>query len=471
MTQEKTIEIKISDVLRKILDEIKDDSTVASLLLKGFYTKEELVDNPINYISISSEDKTKISYLTKERIDIINADCVRLQGLDTVERSYWSSSRRFQARPGSFLSKLFKNILPKDIEKFSNLFKSIADRPSFTFEIVKGEGIRKNYHYKFYSSDRGSLGGSCMKHEECQKYLDIYTDNKDIVSMLVMKNDDGQVMGRALLWDFDSHKIMDRIYTTNDESFCFYFKQWAIKNNYLHKTEQNWTNTLSFSQMDGQKKQELTLGIKLDCDFSYYPYMDTFKFIDINSGMIYNHIPDNVQIKTLCSGDGSKYEADFLKLDDIDRIFRVRSECVLISYKNLNTWCNNAQWSGVNDQYILNGDHEYDQVVGDYIFKEEFDHLNNKSKIEEIKKFREERNSRILAKKIADAGNITTSSISNFDRAQNNGSQYRPEEYVASGVSFRDESEDYDFGCEPPVPHNVQVESRPQIDTGQYNDL
>ncbi len=163
MTQEKTIEIKISDVLRKVLDEIKDDSAIASLLLKGLYTKEELVDNPINYISISSEDRTKISYLTKERMDIINADCIRLQGNpthDIIENSYWSSSRRFQARPGSFISKLFKNILPKDIEKFSNLFKSIADRPSFTFEIVKGEGIRKNYHYKFYSSDRGSLGGS-----------------------------------------------------------------------------------------------------------------------------------------------------------------------------------------------------------------------------------------------------------------------------------------------------------------------
>ncbi len=271
---------------------------------------------------------------------------------------------------------------------------------------------------------------------------------------------------------------MDRIYTTNDESLCFYFKQWAIKNNYLYKTEQNWTNTLSFSQMDGQKKQELTLGIKLDCDFSYYPYMDTFKFIDINSGMIYNHIPDNVEIKTLCSGVGSKYEADFLKLDDIDRIFRVKSDCVLVSYKNLTTWCNNTQWSGVNDQYILNGDYIYDQVIGEYIFKEEFDHLNNKSKIEEIKKFREERNSKLLAKKIADAGNITTSFISSFDRYgldQDHIYQVQPMSPTEEGLEG---SEDYyDYGddtceecqeCEPEVNSTPQVESpsiqgRPQV--------
>ena len=53
--------------------------------------------------------------------------------------------------------------------------------------------------------------------------------------MLVMLNLEGNLKGRALLWNFGTNKIMDRIYTTDDEKLHLYFKKWATENGYLYK--------------------------------------------------------------------------------------------------------------------------------------------------------------------------------------------------------------------------------------------
>jgi hypothetical protein len=42
------------------------------------------------------------------------------------------------------------------------------------------------------------------------------------------------LLGRAILWDLDSIKLMDRIYTTNDEDLQFHFK-WGTENGFLYK--------------------------------------------------------------------------------------------------------------------------------------------------------------------------------------------------------------------------------------------
>ena len=63
--ERKTSDIFISDELRKILTEIESQSIVASLLLKKRHSNEDLVDGFVNHISVSTQDKSKISYLTK----------------------------------------------------------------------------------------------------------------------------------------------------------------------------------------------------------------------------------------------------------------------------------------------------------------------------------------------------------------------------------------------------------------------
>lgn len=380
--ERKTYDIFISDDLKEILTQFESESVVAQLLLKKRHDKEDLVDNPVNFISISREDRTKISYLTEDRMTSMSPT------------EYWTSSRRFQVKPGGFITKLFKNVNSREVEKFSNLFRSQVNKPRFNFSIVKGSTIRNYYHYDSYQADKGTLGASCMKHESCQKYLDLYVYNPDVVSMLIMTDDYGGLMGRALLWKFDSHKIMDRIYTVCDEDLMFYFKQWATQNGFLYKSEQNWYNTMQFEQV-GQKRQELKLEVSINVDFRYLPYMDTFKFLDKKTGKLYNYQYNSPHLRTLCSSEGSSYEGDYLRFDGIDHVLRYQGDSAWVEYKGIYTHHNNITWSEVNGQYILNEHVYYHDGLSEPIFNKEFDHLNNydliNERLKEIKEWEERR--------------------------------------------------------------------------------
>ena len=84
----KTSDIITSNELDFVLEQIKDNSEVARLLLKNRHSNENLVDNHINFISISNSDKTRISYLTPERIESLLS-----RGEDL-----WTSSKRFHIK-------------------------------------------------------------------------------------------------------------------------------------------------------------------------------------------------------------------------------------------------------------------------------------------------------------------------------------------------------------------------------------
>ena len=383
--ERKTFDLIISEELRAVLSEIESDSQVAKLLLKMRHDKEELVEDPINFISVA-QDKTKISYLTKDRIAKIEDPSL-----------YWSSSRRFAVKPGGFISKIFKDISAKEVEKFSNLYRAQSNKSKFTLGVVDGLKMLTYYHINSYAQERGTLGASCMKYDNCQDYLGIYTNNTNKVKMLVMLNEDGGLMGRALLWDFENHKIMDRIYTIADEEFAFQFKKWATDNGYLYKSEQNWYNTLNFENLS-TPKQELRLSIKLD-EFSFrrYPYVDTFKFFDEEAGILKNYMDGN-DFKTLCTSDGGRYDSDYLVFDDIDRVLRHRGDSVYVRYLDIRTSHNNVNYSEINDQYILRRDAIYDEEINEYLFNEENDKFNNIEKINERKEYLRKRREKMVKK-------------------------------------------------------------------------
>jgi hypothetical protein len=391
--ERKTVDIQISDDLRNVLNVIEAESEVAALLLKRRHNREDLAESYVNYISISKQDRTKLSYLSQDRVD----------ALDPQE--YWTSSRRYMAKPGAFIAKLFNNVSAKEVEKFSNLFRSQAAKAPFRFEVVKGDAIKDFYYYESYqSNERGSLGVSCMKHEHCQKFFDLYTENQENVSMLAMFNDKNRLIGRALLWDFDSHKIMDRIYTYNDEELSFYFKQWATEHGYFYKSEQNWFNTLFFEQI-GSGKKEFKLEVKLpNIKQHYYPYMDTFKFIDLDKGILYNYIPeDTSSLKTLTSSDGGKHPSDYLVFDEIDFVMRYRNDAAYITYLNIWTGRQNVIYSNYNDKWILNTDARYENLLDDYIFNEEHNDKNSERVLKLIEQRQKEEEARQEAyKKLKD---------------------------------------------------------------------
>ena len=101
------------------------------------------------------------------------------------------------------------------IKKFNNAVKSKRENIFKDFKIVKDEDIRKYYLYESYESDNHTLGGSCMRYEKCQKYLDIYVKNPEVCQLLILKSDDDKdkIKGRALIWKLTNGEYyMDRIY-------------------------------------------------------------------------------------------------------------------------------------------------------------------------------------------------------------------------------------------------------------------
>ena len=390
----------------EVLSEFESESLVARLLL-GKETGV-LVDSPINYISVSEQDSTKISYLSTDREEKIVKDCTAAGQPSLIDRYLWGSSIRFHARPGSIITKLFKDVSAREVEVFANLYRSNVNKPRFKFNIVSGEDVRKYYNYERYAGEgRGTLGNSCMKSGSCQKFFNIYVENPDLVKMLIMLDDDGMLIGRALLWDIKSdvisdtfekttQKIMDRIYTIRDEDYAFYFKKWATDNGYLYKSEQNWFNTMQFENLNF-KKQDILLDIKVaKFDHRYYPYFDTFKWIDFEKGTIHNYIPkgDNRMIKTLAASNGDRFDWDFMILDGINNIHRYKNECNYVKYMDLWTHQCNINYSECNNQWILQKDAYYDEELSDYLFNASFDHLNNKTVMDDRRRIFAERRER-----------------------------------------------------------------------------
>jgi hypothetical protein len=394
MSLRKTTDIFVSDTLKKILEEISESSSIAMSLLKKRHYKEDLKeDEPINYLSISESDPTKLSYINHER----------LIKLKENEEDVWTSSRRFHARPGSVVNKIFKNLSAKEVEIFNNFYRSAVTRINYQFKVVDGSEIKYYYHIENYKKESHSLGNSCMKYDNCQRYFNIYIDNPEIIKMLVMLDDDGFLMGRALLWNFDDYKVMDRIYTINDDELPYQFKKWAGEHGYMYKYEQKWNNTLFFEM--GGKKIEKKFSIKLpNWKYDRYPYLDTFKFMDMKRGVLYNYIPDEITVKTVSAPDGGYYNGDYLGHDFITGLYQNRGEMVSIKYtddgklienSNLLTHSSNVEWSSVNDMYILRKDLKYDEEIDQFIFAEHLDILNNKENIEQRRIREKERRKKI----------------------------------------------------------------------------
>ena len=352
-----TFEIFISDELREVLTKIQNQSEIAKTLLRQSQDSDNLVDDFVNYISISNDDKTKISYLTKER--------------QTQVSDVWDSKRRFMIKPGAFIKKVFRNYSDKEIEKFSTLFRNQQSKNLFDFKIVRGSHILNYYSQDSYLKETGSLGSSCMKYDQCQDWFGLYTENTSTISMLVLVDSKDRLVGRSLLWETPDAKIMDRIYTIDDENFSFFFKKWADENGFLYKREQKWNNTMTFES--NGKSQILKIGITLDYVYhDNYPYLDTFKFLCLKTNTIYNYIPENVSVITISSADGSSRDSNFLALDVKTNLFHNYCDTVYIDYLNNRVFIDDACWSETYQKYIHSEDAMYVESIGDYVLVEDY---------------------------------------------------------------------------------------------------
>lgn len=257
-----------------------------------------------DYLKDGIHDLAKVTNLSAI-IHLYNSEVLGGGGRDT---GVFDTSRN-PIKIGRMINSIFPSRFnAKDIEDFVRIFKSRLEKMGERFELIEGDAIGEWYHYTNYKEISGDLGRSCM----CRKsgsFFEFYNENPEVCKMLILL-DKEELIGRALIWktnEIDGYGetlkdvfFMDRQYTILDsdvEKFIRYAKEqkWAYK---IHNNHYS-INSVSYNDQEFNADITVQMG-KIHGSYNgynNYPYLDTFKIYDPETGILYNSSdkedPDN----------------------------------------------------------------------------------------------------------------------------------------------------------------------------------
>lgn len=298
------MKIVMTKALQKRLMNMPNDN-LAKNLLQGRKSDE------VFYLGVSTIDPNQISYIDKSKLE----RCGPL--------GRWYAKNRISTRPGRLMYKIFGDLPNEYYENFTNAFiasGTTTNNKKFKFKIVDQEDIKKYYHWSSYSRDCGSLGGSCMRGDTQQKFLEIYCKNPDHVKMAVMSDDSG-VVARCLLWYPNADKSLiyfDRIYSTDYEVELKMY-QWLVNKKFVQISDKNTIKPVD--------KIEIRIKLK-NLDFEFYPYVDTIRWIngdDINNledGDPLHHTDGRRKDPIRCAYSGNIYPTEEELVQIVDGEYR-----------------------------------------------------------------------------------------------------------------------------------------------------
>jgi len=258
--------LEVSPEFKKIISNIKTSSGLERYIVDWINSRSDI---KTNYNLLGPGDSSdKILYLQDRQYQRFKET-----GVDISTRTKIDSNVGRLVR--SILSDNEVKFTEPQVEEFVNGYKSEWNRiyNPREFDIVRGEDIKFWYLEKnYYRGGQSSLGNSCMRYENKNNRLGIYTDNPDKVSMMIFTDyepgsDVKKLLARALIWKTDSGKIYcDRIYANSDEIFteC---KSW-LKSKYPE---------IRFYP-ESTEKIFVTLNKVL---FDKYPYVDSLQYLVI----------------------------------------------------------------------------------------------------------------------------------------------------------------------------------------------
>ena len=347
--------IYFDDHLLDTLIDIEKDNPIAKRLL-DLHKKQQDTDiafamqgkkGKVNIITYKKAAET----LRKKEDDVfINNVADDVEADKPLEDDWQIKSFNFlrdnKAMTATKISRLVNTLFPKEYEdaEGQKTLRDLIDKygaltdDTMTFDLVKGDDIKKWYLDDNYETTKGDLGGSCMRHDRCQNYFDIYTKNPEVVSMLICLGAKGTLIGRALIWNLadsnDPSQLMDRIYF-RDERVKEKFISYAEDNDMAYKTGRGLTNIVWHGERFKKSPK-----VKLDeWEFDEYPYMDTFAKLDTEDGTLYNSEDKAEGFYILTSTDGGYHEREIV-------------------------------WSTYEDQEIDEEEAEWSEPLGDWISRE-----------------------------------------------------------------------------------------------------
>lgn len=309
--------IQDNKVFGKSVDQYRIDVSLTNHLSKTFdefspISYNNLEDYVATFDRVITPNDPLYKLVSKERVytivDVTLGD-VKSKAVALVDIDEKSNEIKIGRFVRALLNKSKVGFSDKDIEEFVNAYKlqiKLFLNAFDKFEVVKGDKIKFWYSSK-NSILKGTIGSSCMRYDRCQKFFDIYIENPENISLLILKSDEdsSKISGRALLWKDDDDKfIMDRVYVA-DSSDTVLFIEYAKYNGFLYKRNQDYSTTplvLNGKVLsDEESYRKITLK---DSTFSRYPYIDTFKFLKDNT-LSNSRLEGSLTLSDTNGGDGS----------------------------------------------------------------------------------------------------------------------------------------------------------------------
>lgn len=252
----------------------KSDCRIAKILyrLNGKpYTPVMVTTEQVNYLTFRGDGA--ISFLPAGKPHVINEN--------TGE---WKREGRQNGKPAKVIRKLFSERVQKyfkdaDFECFVNQYKAEFNEGGYCFTLLKNTDIPAVYDMERKSGD-GSLNNSCMNGDT--NYLDIYKYCPHL-QILILKNTEGQLCGRALIWKISADiTLMDRVYVTDDFMFDKFLSYCNSQKWWRKKDYKSYDNKEMFIDAAGNEVDK-RFTIQTDTEHSEYPYIDTFQYGDDGS--------------------------------------------------------------------------------------------------------------------------------------------------------------------------------------------
>jgi hypothetical protein len=277
------------------LSETHPNNSVVSALFRYDVNRDK-----IDYIDIM-EDKGEMmmSFLPTNRKDSELG----------VENPYESTLRQ-AGRLGKVIQKIFNEPCPdKDVKEFVESVYLFCKENKYELNEVTGKDLPFFFlQENCVKSANSELAKSCMRYEKCSKWFGIYENNPNLSMIAVTRGE--KVVARALLWkEIYQHKlgkrheftqipvgveipktglrVLDRIYGANSRAKA-QIQAWAKENTDLML--QRPKHSTSFIVSKSGKNVILPLAQAYD-DYKYYayPYIDTFRYYDVNKKEFNNH--------------------------------------------------------------------------------------------------------------------------------------------------------------------------------------
>lgn len=202
----------------------------------------------------------------------------------------WAKKNRQSGKPGKIIQKVigtgvFSN---SDYEKFVYALKALWSYGGYEIKLVKGEDIRYWYNSENYYAIINTLGNSCMSHEECSGYFDLYCTQPECQMLIALK--ENKLAARALVWTIEDKTFMDRVYYIEDSLYNIFVNY--AKENKWYIRESNCLLSDGDDQRFLSPKDNYTepvtehFVLNLVKIYHEWPYIDTFRYLDLDNEVL-----------------------------------------------------------------------------------------------------------------------------------------------------------------------------------------